>query len=161
MQKNIKIKIKVKMFVYYLIILPYRKFLNRSYRCRPLSSNILKIYIRSRSYPSWTSFFLPYKEVQDDFYSEKYFNIDVDGNNYQILRIGCFPFIKFHCTKNSFKNLTFENYFFKFLTVLNFGIPCLLYGIIALFFIKHTEYIFENKTKRKISIHFLIKEDHN
>ncbi|VDM43745.1 unnamed protein product [Toxocara canis] len=149
------------MLIYALFIWPYRFLLNPFYRSRPLASDVLRAYIRSRHYPSWTSYFIAYREVQDDDFGEKYFNFAIDGHNYHILRVGCFPFIKYHCTKKPYQDLASENRFFKAITVLNLGFPCLLYGIAAIGLIKHIDYIVEPKTGKKVAIHFLIKEEHN
>ncbi|KAI6241429.1 hypothetical protein M3Y99_00371000 [Aphelenchoides fujianensis] len=128
--------------------LHYANLLNRAYRSRPLASKVLEEYIRGRGHPSWTSFFLPYKHVQDDLFGEKHVNFDVDGRNYHVLRIGCFP-----------EDLSFENRLYKAITVCNLGIPCLLYGLAAIFLIKHTDWL--ELDGRRIPVHFLIKEDHD
>ncbi|KAI6182838.1 hypothetical protein M3Y97_00423900 [Aphelenchoides bicaudatus] len=129
------------MLIYYLLVWPYRTLLNRSYCLRPKASVVLSNYIRSRHCPSWTSFFLPYKFVQDDLFGEKHFNFEVDGCNYHVLRIGCYPFVKYHCTQRPKQDLHFENSLYKFLTIFNFGLPCLLYGLAATFLIKHTDHL--------------------
>ncbi|CAD5206737.1 unnamed protein product [Bursaphelenchus okinawaensis] len=129
------------------------------YRQLPLASEVVAEYIRNRDHPSWTSFFLPYKCVQDDLYGEKHFNFPVDSCNYHILRVGCYPYVKYHCTKRAPQDLNLENNLFKVITALNLGIPCLLYGIAAIFLIKHTDYV-HLKGQKPIPIHFLILEDH-
>ncbi|MFH4974851.1 hypothetical protein AB6A40_001560 [Gnathostoma spinigerum] len=149
------------MLLYTLLVAPYRKYLNPFYSGRPLASEVLKAYLRQRSYPSWTSFFVAYRHVQDDSFGEKHFNFAVDGYNYQVLRIGCFPFIKYHCTKRAYSDLSLENSLFKLLTVINLGIPCLLYGIAAVFLIKHTEYVIISPSEKKVPINFLIREEHS
>ncbi|KAI6203326.1 hypothetical protein M3Y94_00543200 [Aphelenchoides besseyi] len=99
------------------------------------------------------------KYVQDDLFGEKHINLEVDGHNYHVLRIGCYPFVKYHCTQRPKQDLDFENRLYKAITVCNLGIPCLLYGLAAIFLIRHTEQLkIQNK---EIPIHFLIKEDHN
>lgn len=65
---------------------PYRYLLNFGYKRRPKASDVLTAYIRKRNYPSWTSYFIAYKHIQDDNFGEKHFNFDVDGHNYHVLR---------------------------------------------------------------------------
>ncbi|CAD5209822.1 unnamed protein product [Bursaphelenchus xylophilus] len=142
------------------IVWPYRNLVNRHYLNRPLASTVISAYIRQRGHPSWTSFFLPYKFVQDNFYGEKHFNFEVDSTNYHILRIGCYPYVKYHCTQRPYQDLTAENSLYKILTALNLGVPCLLYGIAATFLIKHTDYV-TLEDQKSIPIHFLILETHN
>jgi len=83
----------------------------------------------------------------------------VDGNNYHILRTGCFPFIKYHCTNREYQNLTFENAFFTFLKILNLGVPTLAYGVGSWLFVKFEEDVVT--PKGVVKIYFLNKEDRN
>ncbi|VDO23711.1 Uncharacterized protein BM_BM1034 [Brugia malayi] len=76
-------------------------------------------------------------------------------------RIGCYPYIKYHCTKEPWKDFSTENYLYKFITVLNCGLPCLLYGLAAQAFIQHTDYIVDKNTGQKVAIKFLLKELHS
>ncbi|GMR60945.1 hypothetical protein PMAYCL1PPCAC_31140, partial [Pristionchus mayeri] len=78
--------------LYRFLVLPYRT-LHHFYRFRPLASTVVREYIRGRGHPAWTSFFLPYRFIQDDHFGAKHFNFTVDDINYHILRIGCFPYI--------------------------------------------------------------------
>ena len=100
-----------------------------------------------------------------------------------ILRTGCFPYIKYHCTKstlidndfyqgNSFK---YQNTFFNCIKVLNLGnflallykyqlicvffkgIPTLAYGIVGSILITHTEIV--HTPKGNVKIYFLYKEN--
>jgi hypothetical protein len=88
------------------------------------------------------------------------FNFTLDtGDNYHILRTWCYPYIKFHCTKSPIKDLAMENKFYEIIKVLNFGIPLVLYGIAAIFLIKHEEVVNVPETKAKVKIYFLIPED--
>ncbi|KAI6178668.1 hypothetical protein M3Y98_00525700 [Aphelenchoides besseyi] len=157
--KNFCFRNRALLLTVHFHIWPYRNLINFAYKSRPSASLVVKSYIRQRHFPSWTSFFLPYKYVQDDLFGEKHINLEVDGHNYHVLRIGCYPFVKYHCTQRPKQDLNFENQLYKAITVCNLGIPCLLYGVAAIFLIRHTEHL---KIKNKeIPIHFLIKEDHN
>ncbi|KAH7723562.1 hypothetical protein AAVH_09041 [Aphelenchoides avenae] len=149
------------MLIYSLLVGPYRTVLNPRYKLRPLASEVVRAYIRQRKYPSWTSFFLPYGHIQDNDFGEKHFNFDVDGHNYHVLRIGCFPYIKYHCTRRPYEDLSVENRVYKAITVANLGIPCLLYGLAAVFLIRHTEHLKLPKASKPVPIHFLIREDHD
>ncbi|KJH53560.1 hypothetical protein DICVIV_00305 [Dictyocaulus viviparus] len=81
--------------------------------------------------------------------------------SWDLHRVGCFPYIKYHCTKRPVQDLSFENNLYRLITIANLGLPCLLYGLAAVFLIKHTEIIEDEETKKLVRIHFLIKEDHN
>ncbi|CAI4226804.1 unnamed protein product [Auanema sp. JU1783] len=147
--------------LYHLFVHPYRQVLNPSYKLRPRASSILRSYLRHRSYPSWTSYFIQYRSIQDDDYGQKHFNFKVDGHNYHILRVGCYPYIKYHCTKRPHQDLSLENNLYKLITLINLGFPCILYGIAATGLIRHTETVIDQQTGAEVPIHFLIKEDHN
>jgi len=140
---------------------PYRRF--SFYSRRPLASRVVFDYLRQQNYPTWTSFFIRYRNIQDDQIGEKHFNFQVDQHNYHILRVGCFPFIKYHCTKRPIADLTIENRLYRLITICNLGIPCLIYGISAIFLIRHTDYLIITINDRRISIpiYFLILEDHH
>lgn len=111
-----------------------------------------------------------------------HFNWKVGESNYHILRTGCFPYIKYHCTKRKEENLTLDDYFFRIIKVINFGntytyytylpllhnvdfciyflpipgIPCLAYGVAAIFLIKHNEIV--KTPKGLVKIYFLYPE---
>ena len=72
--------------LFLIFCLPYRNWINWGYRKRPKASDVLAAYIKKRNYPSWTSYFVAYKDIQDDNFGEKHFNFEVDGRNYHILR---------------------------------------------------------------------------
>jgi hypothetical protein len=103
--------------------------LNRT-KLLPKASQVLECYLRQENYPLWTSYFVKYKTVVNDQFIKSYFIFNVDEkHNYLILRTGCFPYIKYHCTKttliddkfyqgNSFK---YQNTFFNCIKVLNLG----------------------------------------
>ncbi|RWS27611.1 uncharacterized protein B4U80_08550 [Leptotrombidium deliense] len=124
---------------------------------KPLASEVLSAHIRSRKYPQWTSFFVPYSSVLNDQFSLSHFNWKVDGINYHILRTGCYPYIKYHCSKRDPHDLNLENIFFTSLKLLNLGLPTLAYGCAAIMLISVTEKV--QTSKGVVYIYFLNKEN--
>lgn len=106
----------------------------------PKSSLVVEQYLKQRNLPSWTAFYVPKKDVENDLWGLSHFNYQVDKINYHVLRTGAHPFIKFHCTARPKDNsLWIENHFYNFLKVANFGLPCVLYGFAGLIWANHRE----------------------
>ncbi|XP_019865962.1 uncharacterized protein C15orf61 homolog [Aethina tumida] len=124
---------------------------------KPTSSEVLTCYIRQCNEPPWTSYFVKYSSIVDDQWGESHFNWKVGNSNYHILRTGCWPYIKYHCSKRPEANLKIEDLFFRLLKAVHLGIPCLMYGLAAIVFITHTEEVIT--PKGKVMIYFLLPED--
>lgn len=95
----------------------------------PKASEVLNCYLKQENYPHWTAFFLKYKDViNDQFFLSTFINVTENNSSYLILRTGCFPFIKYHCSKIEKKDhidpesLKLQNHFFNIIKVTNFGI---------------------------------------
>ena len=112
----------------------------RSHKKLPKSSEVLKSYLKQRNLTSWTAFYVPRCDAENDLWGCSHFNFEVEGVNYHILRTGAYPFIKFHCTQRpKGQDLSIENHFYNVLKVTNFGFPCFLYGLAGLLWANHTE----------------------
>ena len=120
---------------------------------------IFSSHLHQKNYPHWTSFFIKYSSITDDNHGKSHFNLNFgDNNNYEILRTGCYPYIKYHCTKkNPPNNLEFSNKFITILKYSNLFLPCLIYGVYASFLVRHVEVVEEYG----VELHFLIKEAEN
>ncbi|CAJ0961495.1 unnamed protein product, partial [Mesorhabditis belari] len=153
------------MFSHFTDTFTFFSFLFMKTHCDPrIRGCVLRAYIRQRKHPSWTSYFVRYRDIQDDNFGDKHFNFDVDGHNYHILRTGAYPYIKYHCTKRPNEDLTKENNFYRLITIINLGLPCFLYGLAAVALIRHKErvdFVRENGQKATVHIHFLIEEQHD
>lgn len=124
---------------------------------KPRASEVLTCYLLQCHEPPWTSYFIKYKSVQDDQWGLSHFNWKVGNSNYHILRTGCYPYIKYHCSKRPYQDLSLENFLMRIIKIFNLCIPCLLYGMAATQLIRHNE---EVKTPQgPVSIYFLYPED--
>ncbi|ODN02685.1 hypothetical protein Ocin01_03998, partial [Orchesella cincta] len=126
---------------------------------KPNASEVLTCHLESSGCPPWTSYFVKYESIANDQRGRSHFNWAVGGgkHNYHILRTGCYPYIKYHCSKRPYQDLRIEDTFFRVIKVMNLGIPCLAYGIAATYLIRHTEQV--NTSKGPVTIYFLYAED--
>lgn len=133
-------------------------FLHVRLKCdRPRASEVLTSYLQQCNEPPWTSYFVKYKSVQDDQWGLSHFNWTVGKSNYHILRTGCFPYIKYHCSKRPVQDLSLENLFMRVIKIANLCIPCLMYGLAATQLIRHTETV--QTHLGPVDIYFLYPED--
>ena len=127
-------------------------------RGRPQASAVLRSYLKQKRYPHWTSFFVRYSDVRDDNHGRSHFNFSAADCNYEILRTGCYPFIKYHCTRTEPGNdLRWSD---RLITGLKFSqgfLPCLVYGVYAWFLISHFEVVEEFEVR----LYYLYKEEEN
>ncbi|GAB6018952.1 hypothetical protein CHUAL_000595 [Chamberlinius hualienensis] len=126
---------------------------------KPKASEALTCHLQQRNCPHWTSYFVKYSSVIDDQYGMSHFNWSVNGVNYHVLRTGCYPYIKYHCTKRPVEDLSFDDNFFRIIKVVNLGLPCLAYGLITILLITSSENV--ETSKGTIQIYFHNQEEKN
>lgn len=97
------------------------KILGNSVKRLPKASTVLTNYLEQSNEPPWTSFFVKYGSVIDDQRGRSHFNWKAGHSNYHVLRSGCFPYIKYHCTKRPYENLELEDKLFYVLKLVNLG----------------------------------------
>uniref|UniRef100_A0A8C5MPF2 Chromosome 15 open reading frame 61 n=1 Tax=Leptobrachium leishanense TaxID=445787 RepID=A0A8C5MPF2_9ANUR len=124
---------------------------------RPKASEVLTQHLLQRNLPHWTSYCVKYSAVTNDQFALSNFNWDVQGINYHVLRTGCFPFIKYHCSRAAPQDLQLHNHLFTALKAINLGIPTLMYGLGSWLFARVTETV--PTSCGHVTIYFLIKED--
>ncbi|KPJ02847.1 Uncharacterized protein C15orf61 [Papilio xuthus] len=127
-----------------------------NFSTKPTSSEVLTAYLTQCKEPPWTSYFVKYSSVKDDQFGKSNFNWQVGRSNYQILRTGCYPFIKYHCSRKEAEDLEASDKFMRIIKVVNLGIPCLLYGLAAIILIHHSEIVYTSKGQ--VTIYFLLEE---
>ena len=103
------------------VLVNCKKYICRRTQFRPLASSVLFYHIRQSNYPHWTSYSVKYSDICNDQFGDSHFNFEIDGVNYHILRVGCYPFIKYHCSKRKFQNLEKEDRLYTWLKFLNLG----------------------------------------
>ncbi|XP_046992463.1 uncharacterized protein C15orf61 isoform X2 [Schistocerca americana] len=99
----------------------FSRLLIRRQGNKPAASEVLNAYLTQCKKPPWTSYFVKYTSVYDDQWGQSHFNWPVQETNYHILRTGCYPYIKYHCTKRPYQDLQLEDTFFRFIKIANLG----------------------------------------
>lgn len=84
-------------------------------------TQVLTSYLLQTDEPPWTSYFVRYADVVNDQRGMSHFNWPAGGSNYHVLRTGCFPYIKYHCSRRPAQDLSGEDRFFKAIKILNLG----------------------------------------
>nr|XP_036213490.1 uncharacterized protein C15orf61 homolog isoform X3 [Bactrocera oleae] len=110
-----------------------------AYLMKPKASELLTAYLKQCNEPPWTSYFVKFRDVEND-------------------QRGCYPYMKYHCSKRAIQDLSMEDKFFRFLKVINLGLPMLFYGLAAIHLISHTELVHLPNGDR-VPIYFLYAED--
>lgn len=122
----------------------------------PKASEVLTTYLKQTKEPPWTSYFVKYSSVLNDQFGKSHFNWKVNSSNYHVLRTGCFPYMKYHCTKRPEQDLTLDDTLFGVIKIINLGIPTFMYGIAATMLITHKEAV--HFPEGVVYIYFLLKE---
>lgn len=139
------------------IVVVLQSSMRLHFRVRPTASTVLSQHLRLCDLPPWTSYFVRYWDVVDDQRGRSHFNWCVDHVNYHILRTGCFPYIKYHCSRRPWQDLSLDNRVMGVIKVVNLGVPCLVYGLAAMCLIRHTQLV--NTDAGSVPVFFLYKED--
>ena len=97
----------------------------------PKASEVLECYLRQENFPLWTSYFIKSKSIVNDQFGKSYFIFNVQNTNhsYLILRTGCFPYMKYHCTKSTLIDndfyqsnlIKYQNRFINFIKIFKLG----------------------------------------
>ncbi|KAK7116189.1 uncharacterized protein C15orf61-like [Littorina saxatilis] len=124
---------------------------------KPLASEVLTNHLAQRGLPPWTSFCVYRSAVVNDQFGRSHFNWSLKGANYHILRTGCFPFIKYHCSRRPWQDLERDDRFYTYLKLINLGIPTVAYGIGSWLLVRVTEEV--HTSKGKVKVFFLNHED--
>lgn len=90
-------------------------------KIKPPASLVLTNYLKQCHEPPWTSYFVKYSSVVNDQRGLSHFNWKVGDSNYHVLRTGCYPYIKYHCTKRMHQDLSLDNTMMNLIKVLNLG----------------------------------------
>lgn len=98
-----------------------RALVDSSMNFRPKASEVLTAYLKQVKEPPWTSYFVKQSSVVNDQFGKSHFNWNVGLSNYHILRTGCFPYLKYHCTKREYQDLALEDTFMGIIKFMNLG----------------------------------------
>ena len=93
----------------------------RTSRVKPTASEVLTCYLKQSCEPHWTSYFVKYRDVVNDQRGVSHFNWRVGNSNYHILRTGCFPYIKYHCSRYPHEDLSASNRLMYVIKICNLG----------------------------------------
>jgi hypothetical protein len=125
------------------------------------ASEVLKLHLStclSRD-QSWTSYFVKYSDIYDDDFGKSNYDVLVGDTNFQILRTGCWPYVKYHCTKTPSTDLQITDKVIRISKTLAFP-ACIGYGVAAFFLLRSpnhgsVQYKFGN---RQVVLYFLLDE---